>query len=274
MKKSKLFKDTGISIEFTDTKKTNNANRNVRILDMRLKAKSEQLVKLAWLLRVQMLDLIRQGPGSDIDRQHKQMSNKSKSNTDYLVSLDKKTQIICWSRICKWQITGGLEDMKKHLKSLYGLATNERNLQMFIWWMSYLFIPGIKYCTEKLAYMGIVDTENIQKSFKWLSNNMFNDANIDANSMTQFCGKWDVRHDFVQQRGSSSWENIARTLDEFESKEYLTTTLQSYAIKFFIVEEYSIKPSQIPYNIYDNIGVSYVPVFSSDELVRFIIYYW
>jgi hypothetical protein len=40
-----------------------------------------------------------------------------------------------------------------------------------------------------------------------------------------------------------------------------------------IVEENSNMPSQIPYNIYDNIGVTYVPVFCADELVRFIIYY-
>jgi len=273
IKKHKLFKETGISIEFTDTIKTNYAKRNVRILDMRLKAKSEQLVIFAWSLRVQMLDLIREGPGSNIDRQHKQIPKKKNSNTDYLVSLDKKTEIKCWSRICKWQITDGLKDMQKYLKSLHELASNERNEQMFIWWMGYLFIPGIKYCTEKLACMGIFDTENIQKSFKWLSTNMFNDKNIDANSMTQFCGKWDVRDDFIQQRGRS-WENIARTLDKFESKEYLTTTLHSYAIKFLIVEENSNMPSQIPYNIYDNIGVTYVPVFCADELVRFIIYYW
>ena len=270
MKKADLFKATGISIELTDTKKTKSYRRNIRIVGMRLKAKDEQLVKFAWSLRVKMLDLIRNGPGGNIERQHKQIP---KSNTDYLVSLDKKTKIICWGRICKWQITGGLQDMSKHLKSLRKLDTNERNVQMFMWWMGYLFIPGIKYCTEKLAYMGIVDTDNIQKSFMWLSTNMFNGNHIDENILTQFCGKWNVSHDNVQQR-STTWENIERTVDKFESKEYLTTTLQSYGIKFFIPsvqDKNYIIPSQIPYNIYDDIGVSFVLVYSFKEPVRFII---
>ena len=273
MKKADLFKATGISIELTDTKKTKSYRRNIRIVGMRLKAKDEQLVKFAWSLRVKMLDLIRNGPGGNIERQHKQIPN---SNTNYPVSLDKKTQLICWGRIFKWQITDGLKDMMKHLNSLHKLETNERNEQMFMWWMGYLFIPGMKYCTEKLACMGIVDTENIQKSFMWLSTNMFNERTIDAKNLIPFCGKWDVCHEKVQEHSSGRrWEKIEPTLDKFESKEYLTTTLQSYGIKFFIPsveqDENSMIPSHVSYNIYEDIGVSYVPVFSIKEPVRFII---
>lgn len=243
----------------------------LRIYMLNIKFADKDFVEFALNLRNDMIKHINYKV-STIETGHKEMkkTNSNKSLFDfYNVKIDKRSNIRIWNRTFQWNKTEA--SMQNHLALIEEKLrksgrddSTERNTLMLIWWISFLHIPGINYCTDKLNTMEIFDEENIEKSYSTL----FNKFNVNKADVENYCGTWACSYDQPNGRTSPFCGANKESDDENEkSYKYLQSSLKSYGLKFSFArfQTESDKPSKEfkindCYNSYNEIAVLYVPV--------------
>lgn len=229
--------------------------KDLSIFSLKIKLFDKNLLRIALHMRLQMFEKIK------IANKTNKQKIKQSTSKNYCDIEFQKLAFSLWNRSFELN----KPDLTKYFKiAIDKYKINEMNYDANIQtllnnWNYFTQTPGIEYVSKKLATMNLLDEPAIIAIYKRLS---LDKTEYDKNMQNS---KFIIGYQSPKLESCKPISNSAQRHNTPENEDDVKTFLQNYKVNFITAP---ITDTQIPYNMYNNVAVLYIPILLSGCWVR------